>query len=271
MMADDLIDLFKTKISLLQNQALSGGIVAKNLHISDNGSGELTLYGDFTITLKVLDLTTGGAPNLNSLMTFTQQVITSKLRGGGYKSGVIYFEYNSSTKSFNFRKNHTYSIRYNFSCNARVVQINMLSQLKGNDFVLAVVDSIGYQFTDQYGKKHNSGGLAQRDGGPAVVSYNEWRKNKYIGVHEFFHTLGLGDIEDVSKKGRLMYHLGDNTSYNISDNERGDMMNFLMRNISDMTKGTYSYTNLNYNTLNLLSRFLKDTTNGFKYNKAKFR
>ena len=133
-------------------------------------------------------------------MTFTQQVITSKLRGGGYKSGVIYFEYNSSIKSFNFRKNHTYSIRYNFNCSVSVLQINMLSQLKGNDFVLAVVDSIGYQFTDQYGKKHYSGGLAQRDGGPAVVSYNNWVKTKYIGVNEFFHTLSLGDIEDFNKK-----------------------------------------------------------------------
>lgn len=51
-MHNDLIDVFKTNISLLQNQPLSGGIVAKNLRISDNGSGELTLYGDFTITLK---------------------------------------------------------------------------------------------------------------------------------------------------------------------------------------------------------------------------
>ncbi|NTD95632.1 hypothetical protein G6M26_22750 [Agrobacterium tumefaciens] len=270
-MPADLIDVFKTNISLLQNQPLSGGIVAKNLRISDNGSGELTLYGDFTITLKVLDLTTSGAPDLNSLMTFTQQVITSKLRGGGYKGGIRFFKYDSSTRSFNFRKNHTYSLRYNFNCTVNVTHIDMLNQLRGNDFVLAVVDRIGYQFIDQYGKRNNSSGITNGRGGPAVVCYNDWVKNRYIGVHEFFHTLGLKDIEDHNKKDQLMYHLGDNTSYNISDNERGDVMNFLMQDISNMTKGVYSYTNQNFNSQNLLRTFLNSRTNDIKYNKAKFR
>ncbi len=45
----DLVHIIRTNLSILQNQPLSGGIVAKNLHISDNGSGELSLYGDFTI------------------------------------------------------------------------------------------------------------------------------------------------------------------------------------------------------------------------------
>lgn len=106
-MENGIIDTFRLSFAKLQNQPLTGGIVAKNLRISDNGSGELSLYGDFTITLKVLDLTTIGAPNLNSLMTFTQQVISNKLRGGGYKSGVIFFEYNATKKSFNLQKNHT--------------------------------------------------------------------------------------------------------------------------------------------------------------------
>ncbi|MFD2288810.1 hypothetical protein GJU39_05845 [Pedobacter petrophilus] len=265
----NLIDVFKTNISMLQNQPLSGGIVAKNLRISDNGSGELTLYGDFNITLKVLDLTTDGAPSLNSLMTFTQQVITSKLRGGGYKGGISYFKYDSSKKAFDLNKNQTYSIRYSFNFSVNVIQIKMLNELKGNDFVLAVVDSIGYQFTDQQGKRHYSGGLTNGMGGPAVISYDVWKRYKYIGVHEFFHTLGLVDIEDNSKKNRLMYHLGNNTGHSISDAERGDMMQFIMRNIKDMTKSTY--TNLNNNTVKLLGNFLNSPTNGFKFNQAKFR
>lgn len=269
MMADDLIDLFKTKISLLQNQALSGGIVAKSLHISDNGSGELTLYGDFTITLKVLDLTTGCAPDLNSLMTFTQQVITSKLRGGGYKSGVRFLKYNATKKIFDQSKSWTYTIRYNFSFSVHVIQINMLSQLRGNDFVLAVVDSMSHQFTDQYGKRHYSGGLTKGMGGPAVITYNIWQRNKYLGVHEFFHTLGLDDIEDHSKKERLMYHLEDNSGQSISDMEKGDMMQFIMRDLRQMLKGSYS--SISNNTVQLLRIFINDKTNGFKYNKAKFR
>ena len=97
-MENGLVNTLKMRFATLQNQPLTGGIVAKNLHITDNGTGELSLYGDFTITLKVMDLTTYGAPNLNSLMTFTQQVISNKLRGGGYKNGVIMHKYNSLQK-----------------------------------------------------------------------------------------------------------------------------------------------------------------------------
>lgn len=270
-MENSLINTLKSRFAILQSQPLTGGIVAKNLRISDNGNGELSLYGDFTITLKVLDLTTNGTPNLNSLMTFTQQVISNKLRGGGYKTGINFLKYNPAKKAFDNTKTWTYSIRYNFNFTVNVIQINMLNQLRGNDFVLAVVDSIGYQFTDKYGKKHSSAGLTQGSdgGGPAVVSYSNWLENKYVGVHEFFHTLGLDDIEDHSKKNRLMYHLDDNVGKMISDTERGDMMHFIMKNLNDMTRNTYS--NLNRNTEILLRTFLNDKTNGFKYNKAKFR
>jgi len=271
LMENSLINILQMHFALLQSQPLTGGIVAKNLRITDNGSGELSLYGDFTITLKVLDLTTNGAPNLNSLMTFTQQVISNKLRGGGYKSGVIFFEYNATRKSFNLQKNHTYSIRYNFNFRVNVIQIDTLSQLRGNDFILAVVDGIGHQFTDKYGRQHSSTGLTQGSdgGGPAVVSYSSWLKNKYTGVHEFFHTLNLDDIEDADQKNRLMYHLGDNIGQSLSDTERGTMMNFIMRDLRDMTKITYS--NITLNTVNRLRTFLNNSTNGFKYNKAKFR
>eukprot|EP01012_Entosiphon_sulcatum_P024985 TRINITY_DN30266_c0_g1_i1.p1 TRINITY_DN30266_c0_g1~~TRINITY_DN30266_c0_g1_i1.p1 ORF type:complete len:269 (-),score=0.50 TRINITY_DN30266_c0_g1_i1:513-1319(-) len=268
-MENSLINTLKSHFAILQSHPLTGGIVAKNLRISDNGNGELSLYGDFTITLKVLDLTTNGAPDLNSLMTFTQQVISSKLKGGAYKNGIIFFKYDPIKKSFNFQKSHTYSVRYNFNFTVNLIQINMLSQLKGNDFVLAVVDSIGYQHTDQYGRRQSSAGLTKGDGGPATVSYNSWLKNRYFGVHEFFHTLGLDDIEDSSKKNRLMYHLGDNAGQIISDTERGDMMHFIMKNLNDMTRSTYS--NPNNNSGNLLRTFLNNSINGFKYNKAKLR
>lgn len=196
-------------------------------------------------------------------------MITSKLRGGGYQNGVNFLKYNAAKNIFDKSKPWTYSIRYNFNCSVSVVQISMLSQLRGNDFVLALVDSMSHQFTDQYGKRHYSAGLTNGRGGPAVVSYIHWQKNRYLGVHEFFHTLGLDDIEGDSKKDRLMYHLEDNTGKFISDKERGDMMKFMMLNLLDMTK--VSYNNANLNTVNKLRFFIKDNTNGFKYNKAKFR
>lgn len=268
-MENGLVNTLKMRFATLQNQPLTGGIVAKNLRITDNGTGELSLHGDFTITLKVLDLTTNGAPNLNSLMTFTQQVISNKLRGGGYKSGINFLKYNPAKKAFDTSKTWTYSIRYNFSFTVNVIQINMLSQLRGNDFVLAVVDNIGHQFTDQYGRRHSSAGLTNGTGGPAVVSYNDWQKDKYISVHEFFHTLNLGDIEDSSKKNRLMYHLGDNAGQAISETEKVDIMQYILGDIQNMMK--HNYSNITLNTVNRLKTFLNDQTNGFKYNKAKFR
>lgn len=102
-MENSLINTLKSRFAILQSQPLTGGIVAKNLRITDNGSGELSLYGDFTITLKVLDLTTNGAPNLNSLMTFTQQVISNKLRGGGYRSGINFLKYNPAKKDIRYQ------------------------------------------------------------------------------------------------------------------------------------------------------------------------
>jgi len=269
LMENSLINILQMHFALLQSQPLTGGIVAKNLRITDNGSGELSLYGDFTITLKVLDLTTNGAPNLNSLMTFTQQAISNKLRGGGYKSGVNILKYNAAKRSFDTSKTWTYSIRYNFNFTVNVIQINMLNQLKGNDFVLVVVDGIGYQFADQYGRHQSATGLTQGEGGPAVVSYNDWLKNKYFGVHEFFHTLGLDDIEDSGKKNRLMYHLGDNAGQSISEREKGDMMEYILGGANNLTKKNFS--NAGLNTVTRLRTFLNNSTNGFKYNKAKFR
>lgn len=81
--------------------------------------------------------------------------------------------------------------------------------------------------------------------------------------------MGLDDIEDSDKKNRLMYHLGNNTGYAISDTERGDMMHFIMQNLKDMMKSTYSSPNRN--TVISLRTFLNDPTNGFKYNKDKLR
>lgn len=269
MKENDLINAFRMRFAILQSQPLTGGIVARNLRITDNGSGELSLYGDFTITLKVLDLTTSGAPNLNTLMTFTQQVISSKLRGGGYKSGVSILKYNATKRAFDNHKTWTYSIRYNFNFTVNVIQINMLGQLKGNDFVLAVVDSIGHQFTDQYGRRQESAGLTQGASWPAMVSYNNWFKSRHLGVHEFFHTLGLDDIEDSDKKNRLMYHLGGNTGQVVSDAERSNMMQFILGNIKDFTKNEYS--NANLNTVNRLKTSLNNPTYGIRYNKTKFR
>jgi len=94
-------------------------------------------------------------------------------------------------------------------------------------------------------------------------------KDTYIAVHEFFHTLGLDDIEKLNLKNILMYHLNDRSGTEITALGREDMNRYLMHDITDMTRG--SYANPSMNTVNKLRTFLNNSTNGFKYNKAKFR
>ncbi|MCX2485024.1 hypothetical protein [Pedobacter sp. MR2016-24] len=261
------LENFEREILASQTKPLSGGIVASNLKINDNRTGLLTLTGDILITLKVLDLTTLGAFRIQSLMKSSEQTIMNKLRGGADSDQIIFYEYSSVKNTFT-NKQRTYSLKYNFNYTAKLIQINSLSQLAGNDFVLALVDGIGHRFTDMYGRKYVSGGLAKKNGGPAAVIYKEWEKNYLIGVHEFFHTLGLPDLEESGMENRLMYHLG-RVGSNITNNEKAAMNKFIMYDLRDMTKGSYS--NPGYNTANQLRTFLNDKSNGFIYNKAKFR
>ena len=192
------LEQLKVDISNAQQRPLSGGITSNNLAIHDNESGQLTLSGDITITIKVLDLTSTGVYTLNSLMNFTQHAIANKLKGNIFIGGFGFYKYDSSHKKFT-NKPHTYTIRYNFNYIVKLIQITMLSQLSGNDFVLVVVDDIRSSFTDKYGKSRKVSGLTNGVGGPAIVSYSEWTKDPYLSVHEFFHTLSLDDIEDNSQ------------------------------------------------------------------------
>ncbi|MGY0035107.1 hypothetical protein [Pedobacter sp. NJ-S-72] len=117
-----------------------------------------------------------------------------------------------------------------------------------------MVDEIGHRFTDIYGRKHVSGGLAQKTGGPATVIYSEWEKDYLIGVHEFFHTLGLPDLEANGFENRLMYHLGKVGS-NVTNSERAIMNKFIMYDLRDMTKGSYS--NPGNNMVNQIENLFK--------------
>lgn len=262
------LEQLKVEISNAQQRPLSGGITSNNMTIHDNGNGQLTLSGDIKITIKVLDLTSTGVYTLNSLMNFTQQTIANKLKGNIFLGGFGFYKYDSNRKKFT-NKPYTYTIRYNFNYIVKLTQITMLSQLSGNDFVLAVVDDIRSSFTDKHGKSRKVSGLTNGTGGPAVVSYNDWAKYPYLAVHEFFHTLSLGDIEDNSQKQKLMYHLGGNTGSSISNQELIDVNRYIMSDISNVARGRY--TNPGLNTVNKLRTFLNSSSNGFIFNKAKFR
>ena len=66
-----------------------------------------------------------------------------------------------------------------------------------------------------------------------------------------------------------MYHLGGNTGSSISNQELIDINRYIMSDISNVARGRYSNPGLN--TVNRLRTFLNRSSNGFIFNKAKFR
>ncbi|MET4138471.1 hypothetical protein [Pedobacter sp. UYP1] len=255
---------FKTKLISVQQRKLSGGITCHDLRIQNNGSRVLTISGDVTITIKVLDLTTKGASRMHSLINSTQHIISTKLTGtSSPRYGAYLHNFDPKSKKFG-TDSELYTIYYNINYIVKLEHIIMLSQLSGNDFVLAVVDTIGFK-SDKYG----TSGLTWGKKGPSTVAYNDWCQYPYIAAHEFFHSLGLPDLFDKNDTNSLMYNMNGRHMTNVSSDERSKMNNYLIRDIEDMYKG--NYTNPSLNTVNNLRTFLNDPTNGFKYNKAKFR
>lgn len=197
-------------------------------------------------------------------MNSTQSTIANKLRGTsspGY--GVFLHNFDAKKKAFG-KGNALYTLHYNLNYIVKLEQIKQLSQLSGNDFVLTVVDGIGFK-SDKYG----SGSLTWGKKGPSTVAYDIWCKYPDIGAHEFFHTLGLPDLYEKKDTKNLMYHLSGITKSIVSSDERSKMNDYLLGDIENMYQGSYSNPSLN--TANKLRTFLNAPTNGFKYNKAKFR
>jgi hypothetical protein len=140
----------------------------------------------------------------------------------------------------------------------------MLSQLSGNDFVLAVVDAITYRTDGAV-----SGGLTIFGGGPSSITYETWRKYPYLGAHEFFHALKLSDLKGKTATKNLMYEYGGANRMQVTNDQRLIMNRYIIRNLDEMYSSPYSNPNLN--TGANLRIFLNDSRNGFKYNKGKFR
>ncbi|MDN5285891.1 MAG: hypothetical protein JWR38_2165 [Mucilaginibacter sp.] len=160
------------QLKLVEQKPLSGGVIARNLKIKDNGMGMLELSGNITITIKVLNLCSTLTLALPFLITSTKQLITSLLKGPVYSTGNNYYKYNSSKHSFDTKTFWTYSILYNFTFNIDVFQVHNINEIRGNDFVIATVDDISMHFKDTYGKVHELAGVAFGSGTPAFVIYN---------------------------------------------------------------------------------------------------
>jgi hypothetical protein len=254
--------------SKTQTRKLSGGITCRGLSIREvsmpGKAKELIVTGDVNITVKVLELTTSGAPKLHIVMKYTENNIAGKLKGETMDYGLVLSDYDTKANKFNKTKPAIYNVRYKMNYLVRLEQIRTLSQLSNNDFVLAIVDRIGLR-----SDKYTAGGLTAHGDVPATVTYNGWCKYPNIATHEFFHTLGLPDLSGKSNSNKLMFEVASKTNNLVSNSELADMNAYLMKDIVSISEGNYS--NQSFNTVNKLRNFLNNPTNGFKYNKAKFR
>ncbi|CAM3840907.1 hypothetical protein MUGA111182_12610 [Mucilaginibacter galii] len=266
-MLRETVSLINHRLKQKENKSLSGGIVGKNLQIIDNGMGLLELKGDFTITIKVFDLCSAASPKLPSLLSSTKSYLQSKLKGPVTTYSANFYRYDPKKKKFNLKEPAPVSFLFNFNISVNIIQVNNIGQIRGNDFLIAVVDRVGYQFKDRYGKTHKAAGFSGT-GAPSIIEYSTWVKDPSTGPHEFFHTLSLADLELPSDKNDIMYHLGDQTNTNLSLAEKIDALRYIISDITNMTKSVYQ--NPSYNTVNQLRTRLNDPINGISYNRSRF-
>jgi hypothetical protein len=199
-----------------------------------------------------------------TLLTYTQHFISNKLNGDSSPRYQVYLHNYDTKKNAFGTSGELYELHYKINYIVKLEQIKMLSQIAGNDFVLAVVDSIGYTSGDGM----ISGGLTTRSG-PATVEYNRWMSYPNLAAHEFFHTLGLADLYNSNQKNSLMYYIGGKNRSQVTSTERARMNDYIIQDIENMYKGNYSNPGLD--TRNKLQKFLNDSKNGFKFQKSKFR
>jgi hypothetical protein len=258
------------RLKIKEQTPLSGGIVARNLKIVENDMGMLVLNGNINITIKLLNLCSNPTPSLPFLITSTKQLILSLINGPVYTTGNNFFKYDSKKNRFDNKSFATFSIMYNFKFDVNIIEISSVTQLKGNDFVIAVVDDIGARFKDHYGTYHKMAGFESGySGGPIIIAYQAWVNKRTVATHEFFHTLSLKDSESVNDKNSLMYHLEDGLGTSISSGEKIDVMRYIMGDLRTMTKSNYS--NANLNTVLILRQQLNNPANVIQYNKNSFR
>lgn len=257
----------KSRIKTLENKKLSGGIVGRNLKISDNGMGELTLTGDFKITIKVFDLTSSNASKLTSMINYTRSFISSLLNQPVYEPMVQYFRYDSKQNMFNLKQTTHFAVRYNFKFTVDIFPVTGISQISGNDFVIAVVDGIGARFKDKFGLWHSEDGFSNKNA-PCIIDYNSWTRDPTIAAHEFFHTLSLGDKEDPEFKENIMYHLGG-SGKTVNMQQKIDLTHYIIDELRNMTSSNYQIQSLN--TVVKLRTFLNDPSNAVRYNINRFR
>lgn len=103
---------------------------------------------------------------------------------------------------------------------------------------------------------------------PCIISYDSWTRNLTLAVHEFFHTLSLGDKEKAEFKGNLMYHLEANGK-TLNVQQKTDLIHYIILEVNKLTSSTYQ--NAGMNTLVKLRTQLNDPANAVRYNRDRFR
>lgn len=145
-----------------------------------------------------------------------------------------------------------------------------VNMIKGNDFCIAVVDSIGATFRDKYGRTHSIAGFVQGHGdAPAIIAYSDWAKDWVVGAHEFFHNLGLGDSESPEDFGTIMYHLSAALGTRLKPEDKDVLYQYIIRELSNLTRPTYH--NPNMDTVLKLRQQLNNPANEISFNRNNFK
>lgn len=255
------------RFKIKEQEPLSGGITARNLKIIDTGMGQLELQGDFTITIKVLNLCSSPTPKIQALINTARSYISSALRGVVRRDNTYFGQYNAKKNDFNLKATARFTTLFNFKFQVNMYLVRSIMDIRGNDFAVAIVDDIRSTFTDKFGGTHIMGGFSNLSA-PVILSYKAWEKNWSLVAHEFFHTLGLKDLEDAKDQDDIMYHVGKN-GLSIAPSEKLDMITYIMDDLRKMTHKTYQIPNLN--TVLQLRQRLNNPSNEVSYNRNNFR
>jgi RHS repeat-associated protein len=263
-----------TPISAIDLDGLEG-VVATNLKIINTSTG-IKITGAIELKLKVINLSSKDdfELNLNDAFLEIKDFTTSNLEGP-VAVRQSFYKFDSKTGSWDRNSLKDQTVEYDFSIKVSVEQINNLSQAKDNDFIFAIVDDIGSTFKDAYGQEHNTGGFVNKMGGSVgFIKTSSWLNLGHTNIHEWFHVLGLGDIEAKNNvkelKKRLMWHLGGNTGNEVTALEKTEILDHLVPKIKFPLLGG-KYISPNYNSKKILIETLDDSNKKIKYDKKKLK
>ena len=243
------------------------GVSATNVKVTQLGANHIQITADVEIKIKVLNLSESANyqidfSRLNSIGTEISTSLSTQTNGVHPAFGITKPD---GSKPVTFPK-----VTYKFNVKTTFVEVNSMDQIQDNDFVIVVVDKLDDTFKDKFGNTHSTG--AHVVGGTVAFIPTSYltslskSSSQKTTKHELFHILGLDDIEDASKSGNLMYHLGGGGGNSLTSEQIAESLSSLFGS-APLDKNKTTYTTGNKNTRKTIVDELKKMI--YTYNKGK--